>query len=198
MLYNAKYTALRSISHEPATTPASVSTCMLRETVRPQIFQSRPLAVDRPHQGQWPPEVAASCTHCGQAFERGAYRNRHGRSGTIHERGRFCSSRCRSAARRASQIARQQNAHAEPRDVRTLLEGPSEPFPAQSAPTPLEPLLLDRSKRLPPGIVADATLPGMYRLVRPDGSLTDMTNLSRAREAIRKSSAFLRTSSPKR
>jgi hypothetical protein len=55
---------------------------------------------------------------------------------------------------------------------------------------------LERSKRLPPGIVADATWPGMYRLVRPDGTLSDMTNFSRAREALRRASASQRGARP--
>jgi hypothetical protein len=34
------------------------------------------------------------------------------------------------------------------------------------------------------GIVSDAKWPGMYRLKRADGSLSDMVNLTRAREAL--------------
>jgi hypothetical protein len=41
------------------------------------------------------------------------------------------------------------------------------------------------SRRLPPGVVPDANWPGMYRLRLPDGSLTDMVNLTRATEANR-------------
>jgi hypothetical protein len=41
------------------------------------------------------------------------------------------------------------------------------------------------SKPLPKGIVADAKYPGMYRLVLPDGTLTDMVNLTRAKDALR-------------
>jgi hypothetical protein len=36
---------------------------------------------------------------------------------------------------------------------------------------------------MPLGVVPDAKWPGMYRLVLPDGSLTDMVNLTRAKEA---------------
>jgi hypothetical protein len=38
---------------------------------------------------------------------------------------------------------------------------------------------------LPAGIVPDARWPGMYRLVLADGSLSDMVNLTRAKEAER-------------
>jgi len=39
---------------------------------------------------------------------------------------------------------------------------------------------------LPPGIVSDAKWPGMYRLVLGDGSLSDMINLTRARDALQR------------
>jgi hypothetical protein len=34
-------------------------------------------------------------------------------------------------------------------------------------------------------IVPDARLPGMYRIRRPDGTLTQMVNLKRAKDALR-------------
>ena len=34
-------------------------------------------------------------------------------------------------------------------------------------------------------VVSDPNWPGMYRVRRPDGSLTDMVNLTRARDAAR-------------
>ena len=40
------------------------------------------------------------------------------------------------------------------------------------------------SKTLPAGIVPDAKWPGMYRVVRPDGSLSEMVNLTRARDTV--------------
>ena len=39
--------------------------------------------------------------------------------------------------------------------------------------------------RLDPRIVPDAKYPGMYRIRRPDGSLSDMVNLTRACDALR-------------
>lgn len=38
--------------------------------------------------------------------------------------------------------------------------------------------------RLDPRIVPDAKWPGMYRIRCPDGSLTDMVNLTRAKDAL--------------
>ena len=42
-----------------------------------------------------------------------------------------------------------------------------------------------RPPKLPKGIVPDAQWPGMYRLVRLDGTLSDMVNLTRAKDALR-------------
>jgi hypothetical protein len=44
---------------------------------------------------------------------------------------------------------------------------------------------LRRRRNLPPGLVEDETYPGMYRVIRPDGSRSDMTNLTRASDALR-------------
>src|SRR5262249_15993146 len=45
--------------------------------------------------------------------------------------------------------------------------------------------LSHRPLKLPKGIVPDAKWPGMYRLVRSDGTLSDMVNLTRAKDALR-------------
>jgi hypothetical protein len=39
--------------------------------------------------------------------------------------------------------------------------------------------------KLDPHIVPDPKWPGMYRIKRPDGSLSDMANLTRCRDALR-------------
>jgi hypothetical protein len=41
------------------------------------------------------------------------------------------------------------------------------------------------SQKLDPRIVPDAKWPGMYRIRLPDGSLSDMLNLTRAKDAVR-------------
>jgi hypothetical protein len=43
-----------------------------------------------------------------------------------------------------------------------------------------------RKRDLPAGIVPDSKWPGMYRVVRPDGSLSEMVNLTRAKDAVGK------------
>ena len=42
-----------------------------------------------------------------------------------------------------------------------------------------------RRPNIPAGIVPDAKWPNMYRLVRPDGTLSNMVNLTRAKDALR-------------
>jgi hypothetical protein len=39
-------------------------------------------------------------------------------------------------------------------------------------------------KKLDPRIIPDERWPGMFRLLLPDGSLTDMLNLTRAKDAL--------------
>jgi hypothetical protein len=41
-----------------------------------------------------------------------------------------------------------------------------------------------RPPKLDPRIVPDPKWPGMYRIRRPDGSLTDLGNLTRAKDAL--------------
>ena len=41
------------------------------------------------------------------------------------------------------------------------------------------------ARKLPDGLIRDAIYPNMYRLRLADGSLSDMTNLTRAKDALR-------------
>jgi hypothetical protein len=55
-----------------------------------------------------------------------------------------------------------------------------------AADAPLMPKRADVTlKSLPAGVVRDAIYPNMYRLVRPNGTLSDMVNLTRAKDAVR-------------
>ena len=74
---------------------------------------------------------------------------------------RFCSPRCRVAAQRARN--------------RIGMSGGQKP---QSV------TLRRKPPKLDPRIVPDPKWPGMYRVRRPDGSLTDMVNLTRAKDAL--------------
>jgi hypothetical protein len=48
-----------------------------------------------------------------------------------------------------------------------------------------QPRALKPTSKLDRRIVPDAKWLGMYRIRRPDGSLTDMVNLARAKDALR-------------
>jgi hypothetical protein len=48
---------------------------------------------------------------------------------------------------------------------------------------PIASVTLKPPKSLPAGIVRDTVYANMYRLVRPDGSLSDMVNLTKAKDA---------------
>jgi hypothetical protein len=99
------------------------------------------------------------CASCGASFT------------PVRSSARFCSARCRTAAHRSSTAAcNTTTAH---RNARSAIKSPP-----GIAETPR--LSVTRNPR----IVADERWPGMYRLRLPDGSLTDMVNLTRARDAL--------------
>jgi len=82
------------------------------------------------------------------------------------------SSRCRTAAHRSSHVCNAARA-------RRATRGALEPAPGISATS-----RLSVTRNLGPRIVADEHWPGMYRVRLSDGSLSDMTNLTRARDAL--------------
>jgi hypothetical protein len=57
--------------------------------------------------------------------------------------------------------------------------------PSGPVPKKLETLTGRAAKQLPHGVVRDERHPTMYRVVRPNGSLSDMVNLTRAKDALR-------------
>ena len=98
---------------------------------------------------------------------------------------RFCSSRCRKAAQRARDRGTPISVPATRPSVApdaflsvTAPVGMSERQNAQSVTLRRKPL------KLHPRIVPDAKYPGMYRIRRRDGSVTDMVSLARAKEAL--------------
>jgi hypothetical protein len=95
---------------------------------------------------------------------------------------RFCSSRCRLINHRASALKRPARPVGEPADAFVSVSGP--PSPSATLPKKRETLRAPRPKQLPRGVVRDERYSNMYRLVRPDGSLSDMVNLTRAKEAL--------------
>jgi hypothetical protein len=141
--------------------------------------------------------ATTTCLGCGQRFDRGEYRRRRYKP-------TYCSSACRQASyRRRKDIAADVPASARARHPRKMrlvareacvtnaknsasdthlapcVTRPKIPQQPQWAATP-------KNKRtIPRGIVPDERWPGMYRLRLPDGSLTDMMNSTRARDAYR-------------
>src|SRR5215469_7486049 len=94
---------------------------------------------------------------------------------------RFCSSRCRVAAQRA---------RGRGTPIRVAATRPSVATDAVLSVTATVEMSEGQKPqsvtlgRLDPRIIPDEHWPGMYRIRRPDGTLTDMVNLTRAKEAL--------------
>jgi hypothetical protein len=111
------------------------------------------------------------CNTCGSPFT--------GRRSTA----RFCSPRCRLVRHRASALEVAATGTGAPAGALLSVSG------AHSLPAPLpkkrETLWASRGpERLPQGILRDERYPNMYRVVLPDGSLSDTVNLARAKDAL--------------
>jgi hypothetical protein len=105
-----------------------------------------------------------------------------GREMRIQRRGaRYCGDTCRKRGQRARQSPREPRT----RDLSVTGYQTRVPVHIRSAVTDKCPSIAIRNSALPSGIVPDAKWPGMYRLVLADGSLSDMVNLTRAKEAER-------------
>ena len=108
----------------------------------------------------WARVAVGACAFCGTSFA------------PQRSTARFCSSRCRTAAHRSSHVCNAARA-------RRATPGTLKPAPGISATS-----RLSVTRDLGPRIVADEHWRGMYRLRLSNGSLTDMTNLTRARDAL--------------
>jgi hypothetical protein len=98
---------------------------------------------------------------------------------------RFCGTRCRVAAKRTrdrgipiARAATRPSVAANPVLSVTAPVGRSDRQKPQVVTARRKPLKLD------PRIVPDSQWAGMYRIRRPDGTLSDMVNLARAKEAL--------------
>jgi hypothetical protein len=110
-----------------------------------------------------------ACSECGRAFTP--------RCSTA----RFCSSSCRLRRHRASRPAMPARA-TENADVESVSVS-GHPHRRQNGIR--ETLTPSRSRPLPRGIVPHSNWPGMYRVKTADGTLSDMLNLTRARDLLR-------------
>jgi hypothetical protein len=115
-----------------------------------------------------------ACQHCGKAFT------------PVRVTARFCSDRCRVAASRAKGSpppAMEGPASAAGAGTGEVLSVTGTLGTPGAATAPA--VTLRRLPNLPAGIVQDENHAGMYRVRRPDGSLSDMVNLTRAVDALR-------------
>jgi hypothetical protein len=96
---------------------------------------------------------------------------------------RLCSSRCRLINHRRSALNMPPRPAGEPAGALLSVSG-TDSLPA-FLPKRRETLRASRAlEQLPPGIVRDERYRNMYRVVLPDGSLSDMVNLTRAKDAL--------------
>jgi hypothetical protein len=104
-----------------------------------------------------------ACAHCSDEFKR------------QRRTARFCGDACRKRASRGAAPAPEKGANAF-LSVTGL----------RNIPEATKPILVTirRPKAIPKPIVPDAQWPGMYRLPLPQGSLSDMVNLTRAKDAL--------------
>jgi hypothetical protein len=95
---------------------------------------------------------------------------------------RFCGPTCRKAASRGERG----QSLAVRRAVTALQKaaGASVATAGTPTPTPAPNTNFVTLSTAPPGIVPDTRYPGMFRVIRPDGSLSDLANLTRARDAL--------------
>jgi hypothetical protein len=120
-----------------------------------------------------PARNGATCSACGLQFR------------PQRSTARFCSSRCRKATQRARdrgapiRVAMTRPGVA----VGAVLSVTATPGPAKHQ-KPRSVTLRRKPLNLDPRIAPDAKWPAMFRLRLPDGSLSDMVNLPRAKDAL--------------
>jgi hypothetical protein len=102
---------------------------------------------------------------------------------------KFCSDRCRVAANRARSSAVTASS-------RERVKSPPGTYTPSAVTAPDIPLTNQgavggKNTTLDPRIVPDTTWPGMYRIRLRDGSLSDMANLTRIKDAVRQTFRIL-------
>ena len=119
--------------------------------------------------------VMIACQACGREF--------YGKRSDA----RTCGDSCRQRLRRSRQRGNRTWSEARPADLSVTRYSGKAPVHRRARVTDKPARVADKptSRRLPPGVVPDANWPGMYRVRLSDGSLSDMVNLTRAKEADR-------------
>jgi hypothetical protein len=117
-------------------------------------------------------QTLVACSHCGAEFR------------PLRRSARFCGSTCRVAAHRKTDCNANSGAHNAGEGPRSARNG-SRVHAGRSAqintPTATKHLSVTRDF----AIVPDAKWPGMHRIRRLGGSLSDLVNLTRAKDALR-------------
>ena len=118
--------------------------------------------------------MSATCHACGSQFR------------PQRATARFCSSRCRKATQRARDRGLPLKVFPQARsDGTSAFLSVTATLGNSAGQKPQSVTLKRKPPRLDPRIVPDEHWPGMYRIKRPDGSLSDMANLTRCRDVLR-------------
>jgi hypothetical protein len=176
-----------------------------RGSAKASFEQNRPADVNRPIPAVQAVGTAPTrkCSHCGAQFTLGTRRGRnsdkrHAKAArSYHDGARYCSDTCRklaSKARRGSLQPSPVGAEKKAVDAKKRPRGTNvRLIVAHAENSTVRSITYDAAKTgrgspkkpvLDPRIVADSKWPGMYRARRPDGSLCDMVNLMRAKDAF--------------
>jgi hypothetical protein len=118
--------------------------------------------------------MSATCSACGSQFR------------PQRSTARFCSPRCRKATQRARDRGAPIRVAAKRPSVATdAVLSVTTSIGMSAGQKPESVTLRRKPAKIDPRIVPDPKGPGMYRIKRPDGSLSDMANLTRCRDALR-------------
>jgi hypothetical protein len=138
----------------------------------------------------------AVCPVCSKRFERGRHRNQFHRAGaSVIESSRYCSPKCRQSAWRTRRDIRNEIPRGQRRIRNTERKKAGAAATLQASVTQREIFQQFQcsgpakktglgAPSLPPGLVPDERYPGMYRLRLADDRLSDMVNLTRAKDAL--------------
>ena len=117
--------------------------------------------------------MSANCLACGSQFR------------PKRSTARFCSPRCRVAAQRTRNRGTPiRMAVTRPSATADAVLSVTTPVSLSEGQKPQSVTLRRKAPKLDPRIVPDPKWPGMYRVRRPNGSLSDMVNLTRAKDAL--------------
>ena len=120
--------------------------------------------------------ATAVCRECRKRFLLSRRSNQHRHAGGApHNGSRFCSPRCKQAAYRKRNAGRLKTAQGA--NTQATVTCPVEDIENVGE-------IGTKKTVLHPRIVPDKCYPNMYRFKLPDGSLSDMVNLTRAKDAL--------------